>query len=154
MISVDKICSQIIGLPWEEVKYISLFNGELDRDEIEVVGESLADIKVPFKIPHKSAFYHLSTRLIHIFDIVFSRLFYKHFNQFLFSTGYFGTNPRILKETCDKCCDCIKVCPIENVLNIEKYKIQYKRCIRCMECYLACKKNAIEVKGFSRPGER
>jgi uncharacterized protein (DUF362 family)/NAD-dependent dihydropyrimidine dehydrogenase PreA subunit len=150
-VSIDKICSQIIGLPWEEVEYIRLAAGGLNREEVKVVGEALADIKVPFKIPHKSALYHLSTRLVHIFDVLFSKLSSKHFNQFLYSTGHFGTNPRIMKEACNGCGDCIEACPIENVLNIETYEIDYKNCIRCLNCYFACNKEAIKVKGFSRP---
>jgi len=154
MVSVDKISSQIIGLSWQDIEYIRLFDSGNGNGNIQVIGESVKDIMNPFHIPHKSEFYHLSTRLLHIFDIPFSGVFPTHLSQFLFSTGHFGTNPRIIRDKCDKCGDCVKVCPVENVLNVETYKIQYKYCIRCMECYLACDKHAITVKGFSRPEQR
>lgn len=150
-VSTDVVCSQIIGLPWENVKYLRLANGKHHRKDIKVVGESLADIEYPFKIPRKSVLYHSSTRIIHIFDVAFSKIFSQHLNQFLFSTGHFGTNPKIIREKCNGCCDCLRVCPIENVLDIETYKVDYKICIRCLECYFACDQKAIVIKGFSHP---
>jgi len=153
IVSVDKVCSQIIGLPWEEVKYISLLDGQRDTEDIKVVGESLADVNVHFSIPQKSAFYHLSYRMMYTLDVVFSKIFSRPFNQFLYSTGYIGTNPKIIKEKCNRCGDCIEVCPIEGALKMETYKVNYKDCIRCLNCFIACSQKAITVKGVSRPKE-
>ena len=90
---------------------------------------------------------------MHILDIPFNKIFSRHFNQFLFSTGYFGSNPKIVKEKCDKCGDCANVCPIDNGLDLEAGRVNYKNCIRCLDCYFACQKDAIVVKGFSRPDQ-
>jgi len=154
MVSVDRICSRIIGLPPEDPQYIRLYYDGRKPEDIEIAGESIEEVKVPFNIPQKSAFYHLCTRLIHLLDIPFSKLFSNHFNRFLFSTGYFGTNPKIIREQCDRCGKCIEVCPVDNALRLENYSIDYKQCIRCMECYLVCDKKAIMVKGFSRPEDQ
>ena len=151
MVSVDRICSRIIGLPSEGLEYIRLYDDGRQPEDIEITGESIEDVKVPFNIPQKSAFYHLSTRLIHVFDIPFAKLFPGHFNRFLFSTGYFGTNPKIIREKCDGCGKCIEVCPMDNALKLDSCSVEYKNCIRCMECYLVCDKQAIMVKGFSKP---
>ncbi len=151
MASVDKICSQIISLPWEAVKYIRLYNADIKRGQLRVVGEALENINVRFKIPYKSAFYHMSTRITHILDVLFSRIFYQHFNQFLYSTGYIGTNPKIIKDKCNKCGDCLEACPVGGVLNIVTCEVNYNNCIRCLNCYSACGQQALIVKGVSRP---
>jgi len=153
IVSVDKVCSQIIGLPWEEVKYIGLLDSQENTEGIKVLGESVADVRVSFSVPQKNALFHLGTRLIYILDVVFSKIFSKPFNQFLFSTGYVGTNIRLIKQKCDGCGDCIRVCPIEGVLNIERGQVDYKNCIRCLNCYVACNQKAIAVRGVSRPKE-
>ena len=150
-LATDKVCSQIIGLPWQEVKYIRLANRLTDEVKINVVGESISDIQKHFHIPVKSLFFHLSFKLIYIFDVLFSKIFSKPLNRFLYSTGYVGTNPEIIKDKCNACGDCIKVCPIAGVMKIENYKVDYKNCIRCLECYFACNQQAIFLKGVSRP---
>lgn len=151
MVSVDKVCSQIIGLPWEKVKYIRFLDSQRNSGSTRVVGEPVADVLVPFRVPQKSAFFDLAARLIYSMDAFFSNFFSTPFIQFLYSTGYVGTNVKLLKQKCDGCGDCLRVCPIEGVLNIERGKVDYKNCIRCLNCYVACKQKAIIVKGVSRP---
>jgi uncharacterized protein (DUF362 family)/ferredoxin len=150
-LSVDKIGSQVMGLAWQDVKYIHLFDGSTDGKEIQVVGAPPTETRAPFVIPEKSLFYHTSTWLIHTLDIVFSRLFPQHLNEFLFHTGYLGTNPEILREKCDQCGECLKICPVKDAMRIDVYKVDYKKCIRCLRCYEGCRQHAIAVKGFSRP---
>ena len=153
MVSVDKIACRIMGLSWQEIKYIRLFDKTANGQEITIAGVSPDDVMVPFNIPHKSTFYHASTRLIHILDMVFSRVFPMHLNEFLFHTGYLGTNPEILKEKCDQCGECLKICPVKDAIRIDSYRVNYKKCIRCLRCYEGCRQHAIAVKGFSRPEE-
>ena len=150
-LATDKVCSQIIGLPWKEVKYMRLASRMTNEIKINVVGESITDIQKHFKIPEKSFIFHLFFRLIYIFDVLFSKIFSKPFNRFLYSTGYVGTNPKIIKDKCNKCGDCAEVCPIMDAIKIEHYKVNYKECIRCLDCYFACNHHAIIVKGVSRP---
>ncbi len=151
MASVDKVCSQLIGLPWENVKYIRLSDSQRTAGDIKVVGEPIADVHVSFSVPQKSAFFDLGARLIYGMDAFFSKFFSKPFIQVLYGTGYVGTNVKLLKQKCDGCGDCLRVCPIEGVLNIERGKVYYKNCIRCLNCYVVCKQKAITVKGVSRP---
>lgn len=151
IVSVDKVCSEIIGLPWEKVGYISLSDSLRNTESIKVVGESVADVRLRFTVPQKNALFHLLARLIYMVDVVFSKFFSQPFIQFLYSTGYVGTNVEIIRQRCDGCGDCVRVCPVEGVLNIERGKVDYKNCIRCLDCFIACKQKAITVKGFSRP---
>ncbi len=153
LVSVDKVCSQIIGLPWQQVKYIGLSGSQGNKEGIEVLGESITDVQVSFSVPDKNALFHLGSRLIYLLDAVFSKFFSKPFLQFLFSTGYVGTNVRFIKQKCDGCGDCIRACPVEGVLNIETGKIDYKSCIRCLKCYVVCNPKAIAVRGVTRPKE-
>lgn len=153
-LATDKVCSQIIGLRWQDVEYIRLVDADVDGEEISLVGESIQDVCRQFEIPQKGILYDVSTRFIHIFDLGFSRICSMHFSQFLFNTGRFGTNPKIIRQVCDGCGDCVKVCPVEKALDIATCKVDYKKCIRCLNCYLACHKKAIAVKGFSRPEDR
>ena len=134
-LAIDKICCQLIGISWQEVRYLRLANDTSQQHDVEIAGESLENLHAHFKIPRKTAFYHLSTRMIHMIDTAFSKVFSQHFNQFLFSTGYFGTNPKIIEEKCDGCGECVSACPIENVINIEARKVYYNRCIRCLDCF-------------------
>ena len=151
MVAVDKICSQIIGLPWDEVKYLRLLDGHVSQSKIGLTGTPIEEITLPFNIPEKSSFYQFSTRMIHALDVIFSKIFSQHLNEFLYSTGYFGTNPKILRDSCDRCGHCLEVCPVEDAMDLDTYRVDYKNCIRCLDCYFACDKNAIAVKGLSRP---
>lgn len=151
MVSVDKICGQIIGLPWEEVEYIRLVNDKMGKQEIEVVGETISEISIPFKVPQKGSIFHLCFRLTYVLDVLFSKISTKHLNQFLYSTGYVGTNPKIIKEMCNSCGDCLEACPVEDALNLKSCKVNYKNCVRCLNCYFACNQQAIAVKGISHP---
>ncbi len=153
MISVDKVCSQIIGLPWREIKYIRLVDAQTKKGDVKLLGMPLGDIKAHFKLPEKGALFHLCFRLMYVFDVVFSKFFPLPFNRFLYSTGFVGTNPMIVREKCVGCGDCIVACPIEGAIQIENHKVDYKSCIRCLNCYDACSYQAIAVKGISRPGE-
>lgn len=150
-ISVDTVCCKIIGIPLEQVGYIGLSDKGSSEKGITVVGESIEDVRADFRIPKKGALFHMCFRLIYILDIIFSKIFPMSLNQFLYSTGRIGTNPKIIKERCDVCSDCLKVCPIEGALELDHYKINYKKCIRCMKCYFACNKKAIFIKGISHP---
>jgi uncharacterized protein (DUF362 family)/NAD-dependent dihydropyrimidine dehydrogenase PreA subunit len=149
--SIDKVCSQIIGLPWEEVKYLRLADGEVSTDELKVIGESLREVRASLRIPRKGAVFHGLLKMIYLLDVLFSKVSTQHLNGFLYSTGFVGTNPKIVPEKCNRCGDCVKACPVNGALNIEKYRVNYKACIRCLDCYFACEHQAIMVKGFSRP---
>lgn len=150
-LATDKVCCRIIGLLWEKVEYLRLSSGAVNEEHIKIAGECLSNIKCSFRIPQKTAMFHLLFRLMYIFDVLFSKISSKPLNQFLYDTGHIGTNPQIVKNRCDRCYDCLGVCPEKDALNLEDYRIDYKKCIRCLNCFYACKAEAIIVKGMSHP---
>jgi len=153
MLSVDKICSKIIGIPWQSIGYLRKADHAQDNPSIKVLGQSPSSVGTHFRVPEKGRFFHFSFWLINVLDVLFSKFYRGHLNQFLYRTGYVGTNPRILRDKCNACGDCIKVCPVPTALNIDSYKVNYKECIRCLNCYQVCPKDAIAVKGISRPAK-
>jgi uncharacterized protein (DUF362 family)/ferredoxin len=153
MRAVDMICSQIIGLSWKEIKYLNIANENLTANRIKVVGESISDVQTQFRIPQRSLMIHLGSKLMYSFDMAFTKIFSRPLLQLLYSTGYMGTNPKILKQKCDKCLDCLEACPVEGALKIDSYAVDYKKCLRCLYCVYACNKNAIDVKGFTHPAD-
>ena len=154
MVSTDTICGQIIGLPVEELRYLQLLEEERDGGNIEVLGEPLSSVRLPFRIPRKSRIFHACFRSLYAADVVFSRLFGRPLNEFLYSTGYVGTNPRIIESLCNRCGDCQAVCGGGGAIDLERYGIDHKTCIRCLSCYEACREEAIVVRGVSRPESR
>jgi uncharacterized protein (DUF362 family)/NAD-dependent dihydropyrimidine dehydrogenase PreA subunit len=151
LVAVDRVCSQVIGLSPEEVDYLRLADQRPFSRNIRIVGESLRDVSRSFRIPEKSALYHLASWMIYTLDIPFSRVSSRSFPEYLYSTGRVGTNPTIDKTRCDQCGECRSVCPVEGALDIENYRVNYSLCLRCLSCLPACRQQAILVKGVSRP---
>ena len=150
-LSVDRVCSQIIGLPWQKVKYLCFDDDQKGNNEIPLIGDALSEVKVPFAVPQKSVLFHAGAWMIYALDVVFSKISTKSLVQVLYSTGYIGTIPKMIKKKCSQCRDCLEACPVENTISVDAYKIDYKNCIRCLDCVQACPEDAITVKGISHP---
>lgn len=54
--------------------------------------------------------------------------------------------PRIDEEKCNKCFECLKICPGGAITQNNKNKLIQQKCIRCLGCYEVCKSNAIQVE--------
>jgi uncharacterized protein (DUF362 family)/ferredoxin len=150
LIAVDRVCCKVIGIPEEEVRYIRIFSSDGFKEYPKVVGD-LPHISLKLRIPQKSTAFHFLTRSMYTVDTLYTKLSSVPLNKVLYSTGYFGTNPKILAQKCDKCGQCLDVCPVSEVVDLTTLKINYKKCVRCLECYTACDRGAIFIKGFSRP---
>ena len=84
-LSVDKVCSRIIGLHWENIKYMRLSDSQCKREKVNIIGETLEEVCTQFKIPQKNNLFHHCFRLIYLIDSVFSKIFSQNFNAFLYS---------------------------------------------------------------------
>ncbi|MFC2141399.1 DUF362 domain-containing protein, partial [Acidobacteriota bacterium] len=123
MVSVDSVCGRIIGLPEDEPEYLRRLRGGSSPEGIEIVGESIDGVGVSLSIPRKSALYHAAFRVIHALDSLTSRIFPTPLTRTLYHTGHFGTNPTIIEDRCNRCGDCLEVCPEKNALDIEGRRV-------------------------------
>ena len=151
IIAVDEVCGRVIGRSPDEVEYLKLAGRRLSARNIQVVGESWPEVSRSFRIPEKRALYSLASWLIYALDIPFSMVSSRSFPKFLYGTGRFGTHPRIDREKCDRCGDCLGVWPEKDALDIGNYRVDYRLCLRCLNCFEACRRQAIRVKGVSKP---
>lgn len=153
VLSVDNVCCMILGVDSNEIKHVKLANREFGNKAIQILGDLLEQTGHKFRMPNRSFLYKFAYRLMYVIDIPFSRFYSVPFNKFLYSTGFIGTRVKINKDKCDKCMDrvCIAVCPIKDAISLSSYRVNGKKCIRCLKCFDVCPNNAIVVKGFSKP---
>lgn len=142
-IAADKIGCKLMGINESEVPFLTLSDY---TDTIQTINFKRT---FNFKLPKPGKIYRFIYSLLYFIDIFFEAIFKIHFNEFLYSTGFIGTRPIILKN-CTKCGKCVDVCPV-NAIKLEKLTIDYKKCIRCLKCLEVCPEEAILVKGVSKP---
>ncbi|MCX5700068.1 MAG: DUF362 domain-containing protein [Candidatus Omnitrophica bacterium] len=134
-VALDSAMAKIIGVNPLDVlttKHASERNlGRADLNSIEILGESLPDLKIrPFLLPSSS---QLSKNLPEPLINLAKRLI--------------KYRPYPLPKNCTRCAACIKICP-HNCISMEKQGIvfDYKKCIACFCCQEACSSAAIKVK--------
>lgn len=149
-LAVDIACCRIVGVPPEHVTHIKLAMRESGVDNVELVGDVPKEA-FKFNLPHKGIMYGFASRLMYVADAPFDPVFGIPFNRFLYSTGFFGTRPQIVKEKCNKCGKCVQVCSVQTAIALDSQQINYKKCIRCLECVAVCPENALTVKGLTKP---
>jgi len=85
----------------------------------------------PFKEPEVSRFYVAAFNSMYLVDKPFFPLFKRHFNQFLYSSRFFGTKPVIRDKTLVK--ELNDVCRF-GAVDHANARIDYHKCTLCMEC--------------------
>jgi uncharacterized protein (DUF362 family)/Pyruvate/2-oxoacid:ferredoxin oxidoreductase delta subunit len=151
MVAVDAACCRLIGIsPGEVPQYIRLSANGRDLSNLDLVGDPLGHLQ-PFRIPDKSPLFDAVFRGLYIADILWSHFSNQPLNSFLYRTGVIGTNPKIVGQKCNLCGDCLAACPEPEAIRLERFKIDYQTCIRCLMCYDVCRQEAIVVRGVSRP---
>ena len=159
--SMDVFCCRYLGLTWEDVKHIR-FSVDKDRDSLSFKtidvsgaatettqagqGDSVPDIgkwsdSLSKKV-HRSVY-----QALYFTDILYSRLRKDH-SIIPVLHYYFGIRPVLDKKKCNKCGDCLPVCPVDAIF-IDERRIDAKRCmpVRCLECVSACPEKAISIRG-------
>ena len=102
--------------------------------KIEIVGESLEDVKIKFKpCEQKPLSFVLPKGIAKILGNLIT------------------SKPKINPKNCKACCECIKICPAKTI-SLKEYKgkkaafIDRKYCIRCYCCHEICPYSAIDIK--------
>jgi uncharacterized protein (DUF362 family) len=85
----------------------------------------------PFKVPKVSRLYTTAFNFMYLIDKPFFAMFNQHFNQFLYSSRFFGTKPAIRNKSAVK--ELADVCRFGAVNNANT-RIEYDKCTLCMEC--------------------
>jgi len=136
-VALDTVVARIMGLSLADVGAIKWAVerglGVGDLNDIEIIGEPLKDVIAPgFKLP-AGVTSSLTSRAPEAIT--------RHMmNQY-------APRPRILKQHCTACMECVKVCPVEALTESGgKPKIDYNKCIGCMCCHEACRYRAIESR--------
>ncbi|NIM90095.1 MAG: DUF362 domain-containing protein [Candidatus Aminicenantes bacterium] len=100
---------------------------------IEVVGETIPDVQV-------KNFKH-SAIAVGLFRRKLPSFLYAYFQEQLVLI------PRIKKEKCTACLECIEICPMEALqLHQDTAVLNRRKCIYCMCCHEVCRYNSIELK--------
>ncbi len=137
--ALDAVAADIIGLGALQVPTVrksidrGLYDGDINK--VEVLGESISDIKVPdFKKPTvKVAF--------NIYSILIPKPLLKRINRFIKPT------PRFNKVKCKGCGMCAKSCPPAAIaMKQGKPEVQLDKCIRCFCCHELCNFDAVSIK--------
>lgn len=130
-VAPDAAASKVIGFePMEifttrDADARGFGNGNLD--EIEVLGEKIADVKVDFEKP--------SGRRINMHPVVM-KIGYR----------FLKVRPDCIEALCDKCGICAKSCPV-NAITMNPYpEIDRDICIECYCCNEMCPTGAMEIK--------
>ena len=158
VVAVDSVGSAVMGFELEEVEHLVLAGndglGVNNLQEIEILGEQIADVARPFKKPFnnnplgpKFLFvwaalqYRLGTFLLNRFDYDF-RPWLKDVSDI------YVAKPRLKKKLCNGCGDCVIVCKTQ-ALKMTKNSpaIDYDSCSNCLRCVRVCPEGALT---FSR----
>ena len=133
-VALDAVACKMVGIDPFMVPSTRLAHeqgmGEGDISNINVVGESLADMQIDdFKFPSGTASFFRARGLMR------------------FIRGMLVAKPYLVKENCKKCWICVEHCPSGALSRKGGYpSFDHKKCIRCYCCQELCPGNAIELK--------
>jgi uncharacterized protein (DUF362 family)/Pyruvate/2-oxoacid:ferredoxin oxidoreductase delta subunit len=149
-LAVDLACCQLVGISPRQVPHLRLALKQMGQPVWRPTGEEISMIK-QFRLPEQKPLYRLLFWLMYPLDYPYTWLAErgKHLCTTLYSTGLVGTRPQIKQDECTRCGECVKACPLPNVIDLETLKVNYKTCQRCLLCYEACPEQAINVQGYS-----
>ncbi len=148
-VAVDAVAQAIIGL--DPLRVWTTYHAHIrglgvgDLKEIEIVGESLAAVKVKdFRLPPAAG------EMMGMFPSRVTR----------WATRHLQAQPVVVPARCVGCGACVRACPTGAAqFRGKKARIDKQKCIRCMCCHEACRYNAIALRldllgRFFRTAER
>ena len=132
-LALDAVSSAIMGFIPSQVPMLRIAEkrglGTIDIAKITVVGESIENVKIPFKKPYK-----LQKGLMFL-PAGFRNLFVE--------------TPRLpfpIKKKCTECKICEENCPVSAIRISDGPKFDYDKCIRCYVCHELCPEGGIKLK--------
>jgi ferredoxin len=131
-LSLDQIVCDLLKIPRESLLTNRVaFEQGMGKDEIEVFGEGVEDVKIP-----EFQFQTLSQM-----DWGLPKFLSKALKNALTS------KPVILEKICRGCDQCAEICPPKALTRKEKKLFfNYEKCIRCFCCLEVCPEGAISIK--------
>lgn len=132
-VSVDAVSSEVTGFFHKDIMIIRFAHerglGVGNLDEIEVIGEKIADVRMDFKKSKYIAY-----------------KFPDFFRKYLFGFAENVSSVEISDDVCKKCGICVKSCP-SGAITLEPHSvIDRKKCIKCYCCHELCPNGAVELK--------
>ncbi|MCP4648982.1 MAG: DUF362 domain-containing protein [PVC group bacterium] len=137
-VAADAVLTKIIGLnPFDIISTKAAYRlklGEADLKKIEVVGESIAAVKIQdFALPKIVALY----KVPNIISRIFMRLV-----PLIIGVDY---------KKCSNCMMCKNSCPQDAIQEVGgKLKVNCRKCILCLCCGEICPNNAIYMRFLNR----
>ena len=133
-VALDMIAAKIMGFKDGEVEITSVAQekglGASSFSEIEILGESLADLSLPKFVLPSNRFLRLIPKFL---LAVIKPLVWVH--------------PGILDGNCTNCNICVDNCPTNTIRRGEKTPyFDYTNCINCMCCHELCPQKAVFLK--------
>jgi len=131
-LSLDQIICDLLGISRKSLLTNRVaFDQGLVREEIDVVGEKVEDVKVSsFQFPTLSQV-----------DWGLPGFLSKALKNALTS------KPAVVEQMCNNCDQCTKICPPKALMRKGKDLIfDYKQCIRCFCCLEVCPSGAISIQ--------
>lgn len=104
-----------------------------DINSIDILGEDINTLRI-------SDFKH---------STIATGLLLRKLPQFLYAViqQHLALTPKIIKDKCTACEECIQVCPVEAIQLVnDTYMVDKKLCIHCMCCHEVCRYRAIRLK--------
>jgi len=131
-LSLDQVVCDLLRIPRKSLMTNQVaFEEGMGKDEIEVVGERLEEIRIPrFRLPAPSQP-----------DWDLPRFLQKALKNALTS------KPVVDEEVCNACNRCLEICPPKVLSREERGLVfDYGKCIRCFCCQEVCPEGAISIK--------
>lgn len=135
--AADICAATLVGIRPEEILMMRYGKerglGPISMDEIDLIGDSLAELTVPDFKRAKASSTDFIDRLPKFLRPLAKRV----------ATPY----PKIVRADCVGCGKCAESCP-QHTIEIKdgKAEIGYQNCIRCFCCHEMCPKHVIDIK--------
>lgn len=147
--AVDRFCCELLGSNFLQIDHIQKArHGQLGQNQFEIVGDKRPQATKASKQtrPLRDRIYKGFFQLMHLADIVFSKLFGGK-SIIPWVNYYLGVRPVLIPERSGECGECAKLCPV-NAIDLEGKRIIAERCmtVRCMRCVEGCPHGAFTIK--------